>query len=140
MLARWRRLPRGDRALLVEAVATLTLASALIRLAPFRKVAGLASRRLFQEGRESLNADLALRVRWAVEAVAGRLPWRALCFQQGLAAHLMLRRRGQPSTLFYGVGRREGGRLVAHVWVRVGGRDVVGCEIADEFATVASFP
>jgi hypothetical protein len=80
------------------------------------------------------------RIRWAIIAAAGRVPWRALCFQQGLAAQLMLRRRGVPSVLYYGAAQGERTGLSGHVWVRDGDVDVVGGEIADRFAVLATFP
>ncbi|MEO8113933.1 MAG: lasso peptide biosynthesis B2 protein, partial [Phenylobacterium sp.] len=83
---------------------------------------------------------LAGRVRWAIVAVARRLPWRALCFEQGLAAHWMLRRRGTPATLHYGVAGSAEAGLKAHVWVRDGQRAIVGCELADRFTELAVFP
>ena len=52
-----------------------------------------------------------------------------MCFQQGLAAQLMLRRRGIPSVLYYGAAQ-DGSGLHAHVWVRDGDIDVIGGEIA----------
>ena len=80
------------------------------------------------------------RIRWAIITTAARVPWRALCFQQGLAAQLMLRRRGIPSVLYYGAAQDDGNGLYAHVWVRDGDVDVIGGEIAHRFAILATFP
>jgi hypothetical protein len=63
-----------------------------------------------------------------------------LCFQQGLAAQLMLRRRGVPSVLYYGAAQDDRSGLFAHAWVRDGDVDVIGCEIASRFAVLATFP
>jgi hypothetical protein len=52
----------------------------------------------------------------------------------------MLRRRGVPSVLYYGAAQGERTGLSAHVWVRDGDVDVVGGEIADRFAVLATFP
>src|SRR5439155_345894 len=85
-------------------------------------------------------APIVDRVRWAVQAAAQRVPWRALCFEQGLAAQQMLRRRGVRSVLYYGAAHDSQEELAAHVWVRAGNMDVVGCEIASRFALLATFP
>lgn len=142
MIATVTRIGRStaaERRLLVEAVAALALASFLIALVPFRKVAALA--RLPEAG--GLEPSEQLRhieaVRWAVAASARRVPWRAKCIEQGFAAHWMLRRRGVPAVLHYGVARRDGG-LAAHVWVRSGANDVIGCENSGDFSEVAHFP
>ena len=68
-----------------------------------------------------------------------RLPLPPKCFARGLAAVWMLRRRNLRADTFYGAATIDG-RLKAHVWVRSGGLDVVGCEIADEYALLARFP
>ena len=52
----------------------------------------------------------------------------------------MLRRRGVPSILYYGASPDENQGLAAHVWVRDGNTDVVGCEVASRYAVLATFP
>lgn len=138
---RFARLDWSNRLLLAEALATLALASLAIRLAPFRRVAKLAGSSPRPIGPDG-GADIRTlrQVRWAVQAWADRVPWRAVCFQRGLALHLMLRRRGIASTLHYGVARGGPKGLRAHVWISSAGRPVLGVEEADGFACVATFP
>jgi hypothetical protein len=129
-----------NRLLLFEAAATLALVSVAIRLLPFRRVISAAR----QYNRPMVcdvvqRAYEVRRVRWAVEACADRAPWRAMCFQRGLAVHFILRRRGIASVLHYGVAKSEDG-LRAHVWVSESGKAVIGGEEARQFACVASFP
>jgi hypothetical protein len=52
----------------------------------------------------------------------------------------MLRRRGLPSILHYGVGRGPESRLRAHVWVSLEGETLLGGEVAEQFACLATFP
>jgi hypothetical protein len=79
-------------------------------------------------------------VRWAVLASARRVPWRTVCFQNGMAAQIMLRRRGINSILHYGVAKDTEEGLKAHVWVTVDGLALIGGEEAEGFACLASFP
>lgn len=138
---RFARLDWPNRRLLAEALATLALASLAIRLAPFRRVAELAASSPRPIGRKQSGNDRMLRqARWAVQACADRVPWRAVCFQRGLALHLMLRRRGIASTLHYGVAQDGAKGLRAHVWISSAGRSVLGVDEADGFACVATFP
>lgn len=137
--ARPRRAPLNwaDRLLLAEALATLALASLAIRLLPFRKVVGAAgSAEVRGPARDSESE--ARKVVWAVGAWARRVPWRAVCFQRGLAVHVMLRRRGIESHLHYGISQADG--LKAHVWVSSAGRDVIGGEEAAGFSCLATYP
>jgi hypothetical protein len=138
------RLPRLDRLtgpdwlLLAEALPTLAWASLAIFFLPFRRVAATAAE--LHHVARSPDPQTARKIAWAVNAWARRVPWRAVCFQRGLAAHRMLRRRGYESVLHYGVGQEEAKGLRAHVWVTLGGRDVVGGEEASEFVCLATFP
>ena len=138
-IARLRRSTAAERRLLVEAVAMLGAASFLIALVPFRKVTLLARLPATSPPAPGEQLERIRAVRWAVAASARRVPWRAKCIEQGFAAQWMLRRRAVPAILHYGVAKREGG-LAAHVWVRSGANDVIGCESSGEFSEVAQFP
>ena len=127
----------SDRILLAEALLTLALASLAIRLLPFRKVVGAAGASN-RSGGATDPAGEARKVVWAVNAWGRRVPWKAVCFQRGLAVHVMLRRRGIPSHLHYGVSHSDG--LKAHVWVSAAGRDVIGGEEAVGFTCLATYP
>jgi Transglutaminase-like superfamily len=141
LLRKFWQLPWQDRPLLLEAILWLAIAGVAIAVLPFRHVGSLAAgpirRRKFPL---QARATTVRRIRWAIITTAARVPWRALCFQQGLAAQLMLRRRGIPSVLYYGSAQDERRGLHAHVWVRDGDVDVIGGEIAHRFAILAAFP
>jgi asparagine synthetase B (glutamine-hydrolysing) len=131
----------ADRLLLGETVIFLALASVTIAILPFRVVAFLASGRwLPPRTPPASRTDAVARIRWAVSAMARRVPFRAVCIHQGLAAQIMLRRRGIPSLLYYGAAQDKALGLIAHVWVRDGELDVTGCEEAPRFALLARFP
>src|SRR5262245_14978261 len=130
-----------DRQLLVEAIVWLAVARFALAILPFRHLGFLAARPI-RRPRPPLRAR-SIRVRrtgWAIVKTARRVPWRARCFEQGLAAQLMLRRRGVPSVLYYGATQDDRSGLFTHVWVRDGDVDVIGGEIAYRFAILATFP
>ncbi|HEY1604443.1 MAG TPA: lasso peptide biosynthesis B2 protein [Allosphingosinicella sp.] len=137
-LPRLHRLNGADWLLLAEALPTLAWASLAIAFLPFRRVAAAASlpRRAPSEDRRTTPRKIA----WAVDAWARRVPWRAVCFQRGLAVHRMLRRRGYASILHYGVAQDMPKGLSAHVWVNLDGKAVIGGEEAPKFACLAVFP
>ncbi|WP_294002972.1 lasso peptide biosynthesis B2 protein [Sphingomonas sp.] len=138
MLAKARQLGWSDRLVLLDALASLALASALIRLAPFERAVRSASRR--RPGTPRASDATVRRVVWSVDAAAARVPWKAMCFQRGLAVQRMLRRRGLDAFLHYGLGHGGARDLEAHVWVTVGGVVVIGGEEARRFHQVAVFP
>jgi Transglutaminase-like superfamily len=141
LLHKFSRLPWHDRLLVLEATFCLAVAVFAIAMLPFRHVGRLASR---QTGRpvppQQIRLTEVRSVRWAIIAAARQVPWHAMCFQQGLAAQLMLRRRGIPSVLYYGAAPDGLNGLAAHVWVRDGDVNVIGGEIASRFALLATFP
>ena len=131
---------RRDLPLLVEAASELVLASAAIQFLPFRRILRRASRDV--SGRALTGAErlaIGARVKWAVTVCAYRLPWRSLCFPQGLAAQRMLRRRGIDSTFYYGARIAEEG-MNAHVWVCDEGRPIVGGRVPDDMRVLLQAP
>jgi hypothetical protein len=113
-----------DYARSIEAAVLLAGASLAIRFLPFRRLTRLMGR--VEPGSSEPRTDPAI-IRVAIKRAAFRLPWKIVCFQEGLAAHWMLRRRGVRSRLHYGI-RPAGDRLSAHVWVEAHGQVVIGEE------------
>jgi hypothetical protein len=90
--------------------------------------------------RESGNGALAGRVRKAVNLAARCVPWRTVCFHRAIAAQQMLRRRGAPAVLHYGVAPLAEAGLNAHVWVTCDGAAVVGGDGTEAvFTELATF-
>ena len=132
-----RRL-RGRPFLLAQALIVLGLASLVLAIVPFRRVAQLLAW-ANRGSRKPASADQAHWIGRAIIAVADRAPWRAVCFQRGIAAVIMLRLRGRAATLSYGAARDGNGALAAHVWVRSVAVDVIGCESAADYGELAVF-
>ena len=138
---RFWQLPWRDRLILAEAFFWLSVARPATAVLPFRRIANLAACRTSRQWPSADDRNTIIqRTRWAIHAAAKRVPWKALCFQQGIAAQVMLRRRGIASTLYYGAALDQGDELSAHVWVRDGDIDVVGCDQAGRYAVLATFP
>jgi len=129
-----------DRLLLAESVGSLALASLAIAFLPFRTVARIASAPTRTPPPDDQARTTLDRIRWSIMAASARVPWRTVCFQEGLAAHWMLWRRGMPSILYYGAALSTDAELATHVWVRSGAFDMVGCETASDYAVLATFP
>lgn len=142
MRQRWhkfRTLPPGERTLALEAAAWLALAAPLLALLPFRHIARWLGN---LDGETGSAADPALprAVGRAVERAARHLPWHPLCLPRALAARAMLRRRGIPSTLHFGM-RLEGAdrAMRAHAWVTTGTTGVVGVPAEGEYTVLARY-
>jgi len=130
-----------ERFALAEATILLTVSAPLIRHAALPRFGRIASRPLprpLPPGPR--RRDLAEIIAWAVDRAAKRSRLRALCFERGLTAQVMLRRRGVDSTLFYGIRPGSKMPLDAHVWVLDQGFDVTGTPPDGGYAILASFP
>lgn len=138
-LARFSALSWFERRLLAEAFVGLALASIIVSVLPFRVIGRWANGRSDVAAPAASRRAIIARVRWAVNACARRAPFRAKCFEQGLAALWMLRRRGVEATLHFGAAQEEVD-LVAHVWITAGGDAVIGCELKDRFFELVRFP
>jgi hypothetical protein len=130
---------RRDLPVLIEAVIWLLVARIIVRLLTLTCTVSLLipARRLTLSSPVPL--DTLARVRWAVRLGARNVPWRALCFEQGIAAQRMLMRRGIAADLVYGVARHRNGSMEAHVWTRVADQTVVGGPLGDRFKPIVAF-
>ena len=122
-------------------------AEALLLLAGFRMALTLVPVRRILQGVAGGSSELkvapsqrdrtiAVRVRWAVEAVVRHSPVRFVCFPQALTGYVMLRRRRVCGTMIYGMARSATGELIAHTWLMLGERCVLGGEAAGEYTAV----
>ena len=138
-----RRNPRVSRREIVqfaEAATALIVAWAATKILPFRIVMRTTEVCRAEVNRSAADTSAVGReVGRAVKRAARRLPWTIVCFPEGLAAHWMLRRRGAPSQVHYGL-RPSQAKLSAHVWVTLAGEIIVGEEQDDPHTCVAVFP
>lgn len=135
------RRPPVDLFLSAEALLLLAFFRVSLRILPFKRIIRVITRQRKAQppvtGTPSADAiDTAIRVRWAVESVSRNSPARFVCFPQALAAYIMLRRRGIRPTIVYGVGHSHIGRLIAHTWLTLGDRVVVGREGHEAFEPI----
>ena len=66
------------------------------------------------------------KLAWAISAVAARLPWRADCLLQVMAAERWLNRHSIPTSFFLGVAKQDRGDFKAHAWLCQGATVVAG--------------
>ena len=76
------------------------------------------------------QAALVSLVAYVIPRVAARLPWRADCLIQALAARRWLARHGVATTLTLGVQRDQPADFEAHAWLMAGTRIVTGGDIS----------
>jgi hypothetical protein len=135
----------GDLLLAVEALVLLAFFRVCLAVVPVRRILrtmthGSAGSTEAKSSANDAGAEagvaIARRVRWAVSAAARHSAIEFVCFPQALAGYTMLRWRGVAGTVVYGVKRSAEGELLAHTWLTVGNRTVLGGEVASDFTPV----
>lgn len=126
-------------AILGEATAHVLLAKAAVAVLPFSALQAYITMPACS-GTNASDAPRIQRVCRTVRRVALRPRLWAVCLPQALAAHWMLRRRGIPSSIRFGVQRPVEGQLAAHAWLCVDGMVVLGGEEMEGFTQIAEFP
>lgn len=129
--------------IILEAWCLLALARIMLLILPFRKLAPLLGKRSSPETEDLYNPlhhDRLHRISTAILKAAAYSPWRTQCFEQALAARLMLRCRGLATTVFFGVSKsRKKGNFNAHAWLQCNGLTVTGGKHVEQFTVIACF-
>lgn len=151
LLRNWRAykgLPRQRRNLVFEAILYIGMARVVLMILPFKRVAqqlgelvgpGDTRAALASKRQSADDAIIAADIGWTVARVAGQMPFKAVCLQQALAAHAMLRRRQIPSILHLGSGRDDTGKLIAHAWLDAAGTAVTGYPLGPHIREIGCF-
>ncbi len=95
----------------------------LILTVPFKYLASWLRR---APETEICDDETLRQVRRAVMTAARHVPWNAVCLPQAMAAKAMLARRGYGSAFHLGAGIQPERGLMAHAWLTVNDKFVVG--------------
>jgi hypothetical protein len=125
----WRRGPGVWRDVLI-ATWELARANVAFRRTPSGELPLLANDAGQNQALSAPQQSLLERVAYAVPIMGLRVPWRADCVVQALAARRWLARGGIVSSLCIGVRNDEQG-FHAHAWLKVGDRIVTGGDISN---------
>jgi hypothetical protein len=133
---------------LIEAAAWLVVARCALVLVPFPRIARrigtfvpptderVALATAVGSGEQCATAR---EIGWAVGLAARRVPFRAVCLPQAMAARIMLERRGVPSVMrFGGTMGGEPKVFTAHAWLDAAGVKVTGYPVTG-VAEIACF-
>jgi hypothetical protein len=126
-----------------EAWLWLAVARTMLLLLPFRKLAPILGKKIVHPCPAEyipMHHDRLRSIREAILRAGSWSPWRTRCFEQALAAKLMLKCRRMASTVFFGVSKnKKKGRFYAHAWLESGGLTVTGDKHLEQFTVIACF-
>ena len=123
-----------------EAWLFLAIARLMLVFLPFKKIVPVLGTRGSALEPESENAEAILaNIKLAVQRGCRYSPWRTKCFEQALAANMMLKRRNFVSIVFFGVYKEDGNKLNAHAWLQSCGQVITGGGNLEKYTVLSSF-
>jgi hypothetical protein len=127
-----------------EAWLLLAVARLILIFIPFRKITPVLGKNITAElplppakSPQQLQQNISIAIRRACKCS----PWRTACFEQALAAKIMLRNRKTVSIVYFGVRKKKKrtNMLLAHAWLESGGMTVTGGINSCRFSVIAVF-
>ena len=119
----WRML-----ATVVPVIAAVRVA---LTLMPFKQlVARLQALADLLRSKQKADKRYCRRLAWGVNAIGKRVLGSRPCLTQALVVQFMLWRRGIDTELRIGVDKSEG-ELIAHAWVMLDGKVLIGGELSE---------
>jgi len=140
-LSKLKNLNSQDLLLLVKAVYWTGIASILILVVPLKRFSFLLGKHMQEAPQSPVSVNHALlhSIQLAINRTCRLVPWRCKCYEQAIAAKMILRGYGLPSTFYYGVAIDHEKKLIAHAWVQCGDFVVTGRKGMKRFTVVGSF-
>jgi hypothetical protein len=117
--------PSSDKRLLLEAFLMVIGVRIALSIFPYKKLSCGLCYLTTGMAKQSTNPELIKKVAKFVLESGRYIPY-ASCLTQALTASTILRRHGQDSSLKIGVDKDGSGRLVAHAWIEVDGKTILG--------------
>lgn len=102
-------------------------------------------KRLGEKGKESTfsvseeESFKIQQIKRGVLRVRRYLPWRTKCFASAITAKILLKRRKIASTIYLGVAKEGGEKIIAHAWLRCGNIIVTGRDEMQKFTPIVFF-
>jgi hypothetical protein len=115
-----------EKATLVEAIVLLAVAKVgllWVRFSRLRRRFEISTRKQVRSGDGDKGAYLVAK---SINRAGRRILGDSSCLPQALAGVWMLRRRGYPAELKFGVRKADSDQFVAHAWVEYDHKIVIG--------------
>lgn len=134
---RFFALPRADRGLLLEAMATVVMVRLALHLVAIERLRSWAARRATHTAAATEAAPVD-RIAWAGRAATRAVPGTK-CLASAFALQRLLSRQGYASKLHIGVARINDA-FSAHAWLVCDGEILVGEDGHEAFTPLTAWP
>jgi hypothetical protein len=131
---------REMKFLIIEAYVQLGWAR-ILKGMPFSKVSPGLGAYMEETTYEPNHHDRKLlkRISEAIHISSRYTFWESQCMVKAIAGMNMLKRREIESTIYFGTGRDEQGKMIAHAWLRSGSIYLSGAEEMNRFIIVGKY-
>lgn len=135
------RLNNQKKKLLIEAYIYILIAFVFIRITSFKNYSLLFKKKEAISNTYSTEKINLLKkeIYSAIKIAAKYTPWKSICYDQSIAAKIMLNKRNIENTLYIGTGI-EDNEYIFHAWVESQGYIVAGRGEINQFTIIAQFP
>jgi hypothetical protein len=139
-LSTFYSLNRDMKALLIEAFFELGWAR-LFKLLPMSKSSNYLGAYMEETSFITNESEeiLLKKISEAIHIMSRHTFWESQCMVKALAGMRMLKKRQIDSTIYFGTGKDESGRMCAHAWLRSGAYYISGAEEKHRFTVVGKF-
>ncbi|WP_284124998.1 lasso peptide biosynthesis B2 protein [Parerythrobacter aestuarii] len=136
-----------EKLLVLPSLVLLGLARLAILFLPFRFYVRVLGKVVSQgqpaPGVTEASDRAARSIGRSVRATAALTPWESVCLPQAMAASVLLKLRGVPHCVHFGLApgeqTPEAAPMKAHAWIVAGDRVVTGGPVLPEYRIVATF-
>ena len=110
-----------------EAWIALLLSRVILVCIPFKKIASHLENKIVEASGTKSKQITCEYTRLAIKRACKYAPWRTMCFEQAIAAKIMLNRRNIKSKVYFGVYKNEITHATeAHAWLKCGTSIITG--------------
>ena len=136
-----RHLSVRDWWLFFRAIYWTGIARILIVFVPLKRFSFLLGIHMKESPETAADENMAILVSdaLAIGRASRIVPWRCKCYEQAIAAKMILRGYCLQTTLYYGVTKDNDKKLIAHAWVRCDHYIVTGRSGMKRFTVVGTF-
>ncbi|MCC5939970.1 MAG: lasso peptide biosynthesis B2 protein [Balneolaceae bacterium] len=134
--------PLREKWLLIRIIMLLFMVRFLLFVLPFKHFSKLLGKPADKHSEDAPNPDPAYTatVSRYISNCSRLVPWDSKCLAQAAAGKMMMRKKGIPATVFFGVKKGDGNeKIKAHAWLSVGPEIVLGGDVAGEYSPISRF-
>lgn len=141
LLKKYFNTSKLERKTLNQILLWLIYSVVLVRLAPLRWFSGLLGEfnKPIDNELNQNQIEIIKLIKKNIRRCKRFLPWKVKCFEEAIAAKMVLKKQKIKSTLYLGVDKDKEQKLIAHAWLKAGDFVVTGRQGHENYSVVGSY-